>query len=53
MELDFEYTVGIEFTDEIIPHALEYFVGVTYENEEEFEEYMHDMMLKKQKENKK
>jgi histidinol phosphatase-like PHP family hydrolase len=47
MQLDFEYSLGIEFTDEIVPNALEYFVGVTHETEEEFEEYMHEMMIKK------
>ena len=46
MQLDFEYSLGIELTDEIIPNALEYFVGVTYQTEEELEEYMHDMILK-------
>ncbi len=50
MELDLEYSIGIEFTDEIIPYALEYFVGVTHDTEEEFEEYTHDMTIKKKKE---
>jgi len=46
MQLDFEYSLCIEFTDEIIPNAIEYFVGVSYQTEEELEEYMHDMMSK-------
>ncbi len=52
MQLDFEYGLGIEFTDEIIPNALEYFVGVSYQTEEELEEYMHDIMLKQNEKNK-
>jgi len=52
-QLDLEYSVGIEFTDEIIPNSLEYFVGVTHETEEELEEYMHEMMAKQKEKSQK
>ncbi len=39
--LDMEYSIGIEFTDEILPYSLEYFVGVTHETEE-YEEYFQE-----------
>ncbi len=45
--LDMEYSIGVEFTDEIIPYSLEYFVGVTHESEE-YDEYLHERMMEQQ-----
>lgn len=49
--LDMEYSIGVEFTDEIIPYSLEYFVGVTHESEE-YEEYLHERMMEQHQESK-
>ena len=43
---DMEYELGVEFTEEIIPYASQFFVGVSHD-EEEYLEY-----LKEQRENK-
>jgi len=45
--LDMEYSIGVEFSDEIIPYSLEYFIGVTHESEE-YEEYLHERMIEQQ-----
>jgi len=36
--LDIEYEFGIEFTEEIIPYASQFFAGVSHD-EEEYHEY--------------
>jgi hypothetical protein len=42
--LDVEYEIGIEFVEEIIPHATEYFVGVSHDTEE-YMDYMNEQMI--------
>ena len=34
---DQEFEIGFEFIEEIIPHALEFFVGVVHDQDEYFE----------------
>jgi hypothetical protein len=45
--LDTEYEMGIELIEEIIPHALEYFVGVTHDTEE-YIDYMNEQLIEQQ-----
>jgi hypothetical protein len=52
LQLDTEYSIGIELIDEIIPYSLEYFVGVTHETDE-YEEYMHERMMEQHDKGKK
>jgi hypothetical protein len=44
---DTEYEIGLEFVEEIIPYAMEYFVGVTH-NTEEYIDYVNEQMLEQQ-----
>lgn len=43
-QLDTEYEIGLELIEEVIPHALEYFVGVTHDTEE-YMDYMNEQLI--------
>ena len=43
---DMEYELGIEFTEEIIPYASQFFAGVA-RDEEEYHEYVMDQKANK------
>ncbi len=45
--MDTEYEMGIELIEEIIPHALEYFIGVTHDTEE-YIDYMNEQLIEQQ-----
>lgn len=44
--LDTEYELGVEFTEEIIPYASQFFAGVTYDADE-YHEYAMEQMENK------
>jgi nucleosome assembly protein 1-like 1 len=49
--LDTEYEIGLEFVEEIIPHALEYFIGVSHDAEE-YLEYVNEQVIEQQEKGK-
>lgn len=51
-QLDFEYALGFELIDDIIPYATEYFVGVIHDGEE-FTDYLMEQSTKSYKDKKK
>ncbi len=46
LHLDTEYELAIEFSEEIIPYASQFFVGVSH-NENEYQEYVMDQIEKR------
>jgi hypothetical protein len=46
-QFDTEYEIGIELVEEVIPHASEYFVGVTHDTEE-YMDYINEQMIEQQ-----
>jgi len=52
IHFDQEQEIGIEITDELIPYATEYFVGVTHDTEE-YTEYIQEQMEHQAKDSKK
>jgi hypothetical protein len=47
MHFDTEYEMGLEFVEELIPYALEYFVGITHDTEE-YIDYTNEQMIEQQ-----
>jgi len=48
---DTEYEFAMEFAEDIIPHALEYFMGIKHDSEE-YIEYINEQVLENSEKNK-